>query len=80
MYKFAICIFVLSIFGADGWKTFHLGREYGGNVKAPTTAFFALPPDEWFTQKLDHFNPTDERVWQQVTNVFIVLHQISRTL
>lgn len=23
------------------------------------------PPDQWFTQILDHFNPTDTRTWQQ---------------
>lgn len=22
--------------------------------------------DKWFTQKLDHFNPTDNRTWKQV--------------
>lgn len=22
--------------------------------------------DEWFVQKLDHFNPTDTRTWNQV--------------
>lgn len=24
-----------------------------------------LPPEQWFTQTLDHFNPTDIRTWQQ---------------
>ncbi len=24
-----------------------------------------LPPDQWFVQRLDHFQPTDERVWKQ---------------
>lgn len=24
--------------------------------------------DKWFVQKLDHFNPTDNRTWNQVIN------------
>ncbi|XP_059142067.1 putative serine protease K12H4.7 [Physella acuta] len=31
-----------------------------GSYKTPT-----LPPEQWFTQKLDHFNGADQRVWQQ---------------
>lgn len=30
------------------------------------------PPDEWFTQYLDHFNITDNRQWKQVNNELIL--------
>jgi hypothetical protein len=26
----------------------------------------SLAPEQWFEQKLDHFNPTDNRTWKQV--------------
>lgn len=68
-----ILLVFLIYFGStcEAWKNFHLGRQRGGNVKAPETTNHKLPPDEWFTQKLDHFNPTDERTWQQVRESFI---------
>lgn len=72
MIKFTICVVLLCFtFGSEAWKTFHLGREKGGNVKGPHTTNHELPPDQWFTQKLDHFNPTDDRTWQQV--IFCIL-------
>jgi hypothetical protein len=30
---------------------------------------YELPKDEWFEQKLDHFNPADIRTWKQVLNL-----------
>lgn len=27
-----------------------------------------LPPDQWFEQKLDHFDPTNKKTWLQVNN------------
>jgi len=30
---------------------------------------YELPKDEWFKQKLDHFNPVDKRTWKQVLNL-----------
>ncbi|XP_057668742.1 putative serine protease F56F10.1 isoform X1 [Diorhabda carinulata] len=58
-----LIIFVwLSIFNPStyGYKYFRNGRL--GSKKEPT------PPskyEKWFTQNLDHFNPNDERNWQQ---------------
>nr|CAD7589926.1 unnamed protein product [Timema genevievae] len=50
----------------EGWKTFHHGRHKGGMLGAPyTNQQIALPPAEWFEQKLDHFNPTDTNTWRQ---------------
>lgn len=64
--RIVLLVSVMIASDVRAWKHFHLGRERGGNVKAPETTH-RLPPDQWFTQKLDHFNPTDERVWQQVS-------------
>lgn len=42
--------------------------KYGmlGEPPAPKQKF-QLPPDEWFTQLLDHFNPTNNVTWKQVS-------------
>lgn len=43
------------------------GRSKGGNLGAPILSEdYVLPKEQWFIQFLDHFNPTDTRVWQQV--------------
>ncbi|KAL5004772.1 hypothetical protein ScPMuIL_018228 [Solemya velum] len=42
------------------------GRPKGGMLGAPANpGNINLPPDMWFTQKLDHFNEADTRTWQQ---------------
>lgn len=57
-----------------GWRIFHRGRHVGGNLGLPGRKENEIElgspevPEEWFTQKLDHFNPTDGRTWQQVSN------------
>lgn len=50
------------------WRIFFRGRERGGNIGKPHSvgSFVSEIPEEWFTQVLDHFNPVDERTWQQV--------------
>ena len=46
---------------------FRQGRYKGGFIRPPKhDGKSALPPDQWFEQKLDHFNPQDLRTWQQV--------------
>lgn len=48
------------------------GRSKYGNLGAPILSEdHELPSAEWFTQFLDHFNPTDARVWQQVIQGYI---------
>lgn len=43
------------------------GRSKYGNLGAPILSEnYKLPNEQWFTQFLDHFDPTDARVWQQV--------------
>ncbi|KAJ6625679.1 putative serine protease K12H4.7, partial [Pseudolycoriella hygida] len=47
------------------------GRRTGGNLGDPTgnhgftSENVTLPPDEWFEQILDHFNPTNVATWKQ---------------
>ncbi|XP_063919924.1 putative serine protease K12H4.7 [Zophobas morio] len=51
------------------WRIFRNGRMVGGNVGIPKPdkrrESVRDIPEQWFTQSLDHFNPTDERTWQQ---------------
>ncbi|CAF2126984.1 unnamed protein product [Rotaria magnacalcarata] len=56
----------------DGLAIFHRGRPRGGMIGSPkrtSRSFYnrvKAPIDElWYTQQLDHFNPTDIRTWQQ---------------
>lgn len=37
-----------------------------GEPPAPEVNF-NLPPDQWFNQFLDHFNPTNNVTWKQVS-------------
>lgn len=58
-----------------------LGRPWGehGMTGRPARKSFLLMsshggeqpdiPERWFTQTLDHFNPTDTRTWKQVTGI-----------
>ncbi|PSN56520.1 hypothetical protein C0J52_14786 [Blattella germanica] len=66
------CLILLSIFmiklcdETEGMQLFHRGRGKGGLLKEPYVHHdVPLPPDEWFEQQLDHFNPTDLRTWKQ---------------
>ena len=34
-------------------------------------------PQRWFSQKLNHFDPTDGRTWKQVSLPFVFLHFVS---
>lgn len=52
-------------------------RDVHGMLGAPPPTNDPLPPDHWFTQLLDHFEPTTSTIWQQVrltygTTQFIV--------
>lgn len=54
-----------------GFRTFWKGRRTGGNLggasrfSGTSAEKIILPPDEWFEQMLDHFNPTNVRTWKQ---------------
>lgn len=67
--KFVCIIFFLFIQGLSstfGEISFRLGRSQGGNLRAPVGIYDELPEAHWFRQKLDHFAPTDLRIWKQV--------------
>lgn len=66
-FAFLICFFV-SVAEIEGWRTFWKGRRKGGNLAAPHSNLLReeLPPDQWFDQKLDHFNGNNHLTWKQV--------------
>lgn len=60
----SIALSILSI--STAWRTFLRGRSKGGNLGEPVVSSKkSLPKEQWFTQYLDHFNPTDVHVWKQ---------------
>lgn len=48
-------------------RTFIRGRSKGGNIGLPLLDKEPkwLPKEQWFTQMLDHFDPTNARTWKQ---------------
>lgn len=69
-YAIVVCL-ICSLFlveNANAWRKFWKGRRDGGNLLSPTVnvALSDLPPEQWITQKLDHFNESNNGVWQQV--------------
>lgn len=59
---------LLSIFSiGTAWRIFLRGRSKGGNLGEPvlSSETTSLPKEQWFTQYLDHFNPTNAHVWEQ---------------
>lgn len=68
--SFIIVIFIAFSEPTFGWRKFWKGRRFDGNVGPPTDyrSSFYSDRDEnlWFTQKLDHFEPTNDQIWKQV--------------
>lgn len=56
---------------STAWHAFLRGRSKYGNLGEPilSSEKYVLPEEQWFTQYLDHFNPSDARVWKQVLYV-----------
>lgn len=65
-------IFLISLENANGWRTFWKGRRRDGNLMHPhvNETKYQLPEDEWFEQKLDHFNDSSTTTWKQVSHTF----------
>ncbi|XP_077302469.1 putative serine protease K12H4.7 [Arctopsyche grandis] len=63
-YGSLVCLVIsLSILFSD---VVDAGRHNSRHLGAPPVAEDAiLPSDQWFTQNLDHFNPTETRTWNQ---------------
>ncbi|XP_046555481.1 putative serine protease F56F10.1 [Haliotis rubra] len=57
MNTFLVCLFAVATCLAVEGEGFHVPR----NDDDPSTAY----PEQWFSQKLDHFNVVDTRYWKQ---------------
>lgn len=70
--KFVFCLALILAISVPvlGWRTFWKGRRFNGNVGHPTDFHHSLgvesDEDLWFKQKLDHFEPTNDKTWKQV--------------
>ncbi|XP_049810851.1 putative serine protease K12H4.7 [Schistocerca nitens] len=62
-----LACFSLSLLNeAASSRIFQRGRLRGGLLGEPNVSYSGtLPPDEWFIQQLDHFDPTNRRTWKQ---------------
>ncbi|XP_015174578.1 PREDICTED: putative serine protease K12H4.7 [Polistes dominula] len=51
----------------EALRNFIRGRSKDGNLGTLLLSkeYEKLPNEQWFTQMLDHFNPTDARIWEQ---------------
>jgi len=64
-----LLLIILNVININiAWRTFLRGRSKYGNLGAPvlSSKTYVLPKEQWFSQYLDHFNPTEIRVWKQV--------------
>jgi len=69
--KFIFCIlwhFVWMSLPANGIKNILIGL---GEPNSPESLRTLNIEDEWFIQKLDHFNPTNNKTWKQVPKLNI---------
>ncbi|XP_043216351.1 putative serine protease K12H4.7 isoform X2 [Amphibalanus amphitrite] len=56
-----LTVLLVSEFGAGLRRHGH----HGLLLPPPNVHNYPVPPDQWFTQKLDHSQPSDLRTWQQ---------------
>lgn len=64
--KLIFCVpwlFVWMTSPANGMNDILIGL---GEPNSPPSFRTLITEDEWFIQKLDHFNPTNNRTWKQV--------------
>ncbi|KAK6628671.1 hypothetical protein RUM43_002486 [Polyplax serrata] len=47
------------------WRIFHRGRSRYGNLHEPNGDIRHVPEEQYFEQKLDHFDPSSSATWQQ---------------
>lgn len=68
--KFIFCVLWLFVWlssPANSIKNLLIGL---GEPNSPLLLKSMNFEDEWFVQKLDHFNPTDNRTWKQVGTIY----------
>jgi len=77
--KFIFCGLLYAVLwssSSHGLKKIRVGL---GEPNLPLTKNVFNVEDKWFVQKLDHFNPTDNRTWKQVMyikcikNVYLII-------
>lgn len=71
--KIILIYFAILIAKIHSWRIFHRGRGVGGNLGTPVRHHLSdlrEIPEQWFLQELDHFNPSDDRKWKQVSKLF----------
>lgn len=69
---FRLFVFVAAVTSPIfAWRHFRRERHCDGNLieLLPQTD---TPPDEWFTQTLNHFDAANNRTWQQVRVLFSI--------
>jgi len=87
--EFRRLLFVVLFFGIE-WRclsscnalpVFIRGRPRGGMLRSPlprnddSLNAWTLPPNMWLTQRLDHFDASDNRTWKQVVLTYgLCLH------
>lgn len=64
--KFICCVFLCGILWSSPSHSLKKIRVGLGEPNPPLTKNVIDIEDKWFIQKLDHFNPTDNRTWKQV--------------
>jgi hypothetical protein len=70
MLLFKAVVFLILFNCALGFGAFWRGRRFGGNIGDPDDDLKSINTrtgivNSWFTQKLDHFDPTNSNTWQQ---------------
>ena len=69
-----VLVVALLLVEVHSWRHFWKGKKFGlrHEVKNEVDANNNHPvPDQWFEQKLDHFNVINTKTWKQVINLFI---------
>ncbi|XP_071951761.1 putative serine protease F56F10.1 [Antedon mediterranea] len=64
--RFLLLFSLFFIISEAAYPIFFFGRPRGGMLTPPIISHHdVLPPEQWFEQKLDHFDPTDTNTWKQ---------------
>lgn len=69
MWIFSTLSLLFVFLQVECWKVLHFGRSSGGNLGKPHSDKLVDSdkfPEQWFAQKLDHFNSNNEIAWKQV--------------
>lgn len=71
VYFLGLIFSLIFIKNAHGWRLFWKGRRSGGNLIPPhmNLTHNQLPPDQWFDQKLDHLDESNNAIWKQVSKL-----------